>query len=134
VLVAPSDNTRAAKALDALMLKTEKTDNDDVAVILTAPLRCVIEAGNVNAGYPVPNPFALNVTGMFAVASAEVVDALFLHAVTLPEINVNVLESAASCHTWHPGIVRGSNPEYCWAENIVTTAEEFQPLRARQPA
>lgn len=56
---------------------------------------------------------------MFVVAVDEVVDALFLHVATLPEENWNVLESAASCHSWHPGIVRGSNPKYCWVENIV---------------
>jgi hypothetical protein len=79
-------------------------------------------AGNVNAGYPVPNPFALRVMGVFAVATAEVVDALFLHAVTLPELNVNVLESAASCHSTHPGIVRGSNPKYCWVDVLTAVA------------
>lgn len=34
-------------------------------------------------------------------------------------VPVTVRVSAASIHKEHPGIVLGSNPKYCWVENIV---------------
>lgn len=60
------------------------------------------------------------------------VDALFDHELTVVPF-ARVDNMAASLQMSHPGIVRGSNPKYCWVENIVTTAEEFQALWARQP-
>ena len=47
---------------------------------------------------------------------------LSFHCVTLLPDSVRELESAASNHNEHPGIVRGSNPKYCCVPKLTLVA------------